>query len=285
MIRKFINKIHSHIYGQIIIIYQMGKVGSTSLQKSLELLNIECIHLHSIYKQIRNSLIKNSQKALRCFEIMEDIKYRCRWYKKLFLRRKNKNLKIISMVREPIARNISFYFQNLPYFLLSLDIDKKHDTRLVEHTNIDALISIFFEEFNHDHGVNWFDEELRKAFGLDIYNYPFDKKKGYTTFKHKNIDVMVLQMEKMNQLQKEIGNFLSIDDFKLINENESSKKWYSCVYKQFNEEIEFSIDYIDSLYNSKFMRHFYSNGDIERFRAKYTTKQSLRNECKKNLKK
>ena len=55
----------------------------------------------------------------------------------------------------------------------------------------------------------------------------------------------------------EVINF-TITDFKLINENTAQQKEYYNIYMEFIEKIKLPKDYIELMYNSKFMKHFYT---------------------------
>jgi|SRR5690606_2252081 len=98
-----------------ILIYQMGKVGSSSIYASLKAKGVpKVFHLHRMnpettQKMKRTFLEQNLLAQFRTEQLFETI------YRKAIQRRKK--VKIITLVREPISRNISAFFENLTYRL------------------------------------------------------------------------------------------------------------------------------------------------------------------------
>lgn len=257
-----------------LFVYQMGKVGSTSIETSLKVLNIDSIHRHTYRRITAMTELHQKYDTLRLARKNRHNSIHKRIKKVIFnylmvkhFRSKKNISKVITLVREPIARNISMYFQN--FYIPCLEIAVRGSSRTTDNTSINAFIEDFFNKYNHYYGIKWFDNEFLKVTGVDIYDYPFDKEKGYCVINDKGVSVLIMQMEKMNDLEKVMGEFVGNDEFKLINDNTSDEKWYSCVYKKFKETIEIPENYIDNIYNTKFMKHFYSDDDISSFRNKY----------------
>ncbi len=100
---------------------------------------------------------------------------------------------------------------------------------------------------------------------MNIYEYSFDKEKGYSIYHEGNLNIMVYQLEKMSFLEKEIGDFLQLKEFKLIKANDSDNKWYMNTYEKAKKELRLTKKYFDRCYNSKYMKHFYSDDDIKEF--------------------
>ncbi len=260
-----------HREKEVVLLYQMGKVGSMSILKSLHDIDVEVLHTHTFFGNFPVQIFsKYKEKKLFLGGFLYETG--ARLYKNIRLKLllgKNgeKRLKIITILREPISRNISLYFQDFQIPLAHHYINDlpKHRT-ISEKNSIDVFIADYFENFNHFHGINWFDDEFKRVLGIDVFDYDFDKVKGYGIIERDNIDILILQMEKINQLENVIGQFVGNDNFRLANENTSHQKWYAPVYRDFKRKIKFDQKYVDDMYNSKFMRHFYSDDDIESFK-------------------
>ena len=205
-----------------LLVYQMGKVGSKTLCKSIEEVGIKCIHVHQ-FKPLK-SCIPNANQ-----------------------------IKIITLVREPVSRNLSEIFQNL-ISLRGINFENIISSRLIEGRQ-------FFD---------WFDHELKEYFGIDIYAYPFDKEKGYSIIKEGCVEVLVLKLEKVNFLEQVIGEFIGAPQFKLINDNEGDKKDYKYLYKNIKDTITIPREIFDIVYNNnpKF-NHFYSEVEKAEFLKKW----------------
>ncbi|WP_324291912.1 putative capsular polysaccharide synthesis family protein [uncultured Ilyobacter sp.] len=174
---------------------------------------------------------------------------------------KNKEIKIITLTREPISRNVSGFFQNLEDFISKKKSEKKE------------LIDMFFKKEDNYYTISWFDRELSSIFGIDIYKGKFCKDRGYQIIEKGNIKTFVTRIENLNRISKQLGEFLEIENFILENVNEGSDKWYSSMYNELKTEIEFPADYIEKRYISKYMKHFYTDEEINKFKNKWLRKE------------
>lgn len=118
--------------------------------------------------------------------------------------------------------------------------------------------------------LHWLENEIDRNFGINVYDRPFDRDKGFIEFEEGNFKVFLYKLEKLPSLENDLGDFLSEPSFKLVNANVGSQNWYGKLYESFHEKIEFSQEYLDLLYNSKYVNHFYSQAEIAQFRAKWT---------------
>lgn len=116
---------------------------------------------------------------------------------------------------------------------------------------------------------DFFEQQLNDFCNINIYNYKFDKDKGFSVYEFCNLNIMIYQLEKMDKLEKEIGKFLGLNNFILKKDNESDSKWYSKYYKTAKKDILLDEKYIEQCYNSQFMKHFYSGEDIEYFKNRW----------------
>ena len=186
---------------------------------------------------------------------------------------KTNNL-IISGIRNPIDRNISYFFET--YNLSFIDIRMKcNDYKGEYHTGIDnisiidkdtdQLIDLFYKQNYHTTFNNWFNEYF-DILNFDINSNSFDKEKGWGIFKVKNNNYILLYtLEKINNLENELLKL----DIKLKSENVADNKIYSKKYKEFKQKIKISDKYKKDLLNTDIMRFFYSDDDIKNMYKKY----------------
>jgi hypothetical protein len=235
------------------IVYPVGKVGSSSVIKGLENSKINYLQVYN-YGSIEPILLKiRVTKAIYFFDTIK--KFIINRIKVSILKRKKK-VKIITFVREPYSRNMSAFFQHLSYFLA--EKDRYHNSIDSREKTLDFLENMFINKYPHEYTVDWFDNELKKYFGVDVYQYPFDKDKGYSIIRKKNVEVLVIKVEKLNTLEEVIGDFLEIRKFKLINTNTSNQKWYSDLLIEFKKRNLLSQKIKATLYESKYFQHFYN---------------------------
>lgn len=224
-----------------IIIYQMGKVGSKSIHLSLKKQGYNNLfHLHSIRH--------DSESA----------------YSKLLFHHINierKKAKIITAVREPISRNLSSYFQTIRLFT-----NNKFDAN---NYDVDELVKVFFDKYHHVYPLYWFDCEFRNVTGINVYEFEF-LNNDYSIIKQGPFDVLILKAESPDELKETaIRKFLNTDDFILKRFNISADKKYSEAYSNFKNSINIPDKYLNEMYSSKYMKHFYTDNEINSLKTKW----------------
>lgn len=213
-----------------ILIYQMGKVGSTSVYKSLlQYYQGVVIHTHGFSQDYDNP----------------DTRVLYDWV----MSQKNE-MKIVSLVREPVARNISSFFQNFERYV---GVPFEYSNYLIEE-----LGEIFLKNHNHEIPLQWFDRHIKNKFGIDVYSSKFSEN-GVGEYRNKNIKLLVVRLESDDDvIVKAIQQFVGLNKFKMINENIGDHKQYSGTYLEFKEKFKFPMEYISTMYESEYFKYFYS---------------------------
>ena len=209
----------------------MAKVGSSSTYIKLRELGLEPIHFHWI------------NNAAGLSSLIEHRKYKT-------------SFKIITMARDPVARNLSGFWaakhrrpnkQTLKHLL------RDYNQWLKSEMRMQPLI--------------WFDNQLKKYFGVNVYQTTFPKERGYETYKKDNIEVLVMRTEDLTKVAPQaVSNFLDIDFGSLRHLNSGKKPG---IYKKFKQHLKMPKKYLDEMYNSKYARHFYTDNEIESFYRKW----------------
>lgn len=245
-----------------VLIYQFGKVGSSSLTASFPVGEYDqAIHLHMILPEIV-AYHKQRQRALK-YPVGRYLYDGLSVYYTLI--RPGYPTKVITPVRDPISRNISAFFQsNIAYL---------PDDKSLSNYTIDELQRIFLESLQHERVLEWFDKEFMPTIGVNIYDYEFPKEKGYQCIQGNPHDILLYKLE-IDDRQKEtaIAEFLGVDDFSLATANIGSDKSYADVYQQFKKKLVLPADYIEQMLESKYTRHFYSEAERDRIREKWLTR-------------
>jgi hypothetical protein len=181
---------------------------------------------------------------------------------------KGKKWKIITLVRDPIARNISSFFQLIDDEY-EFDYRKKARSMSTDEL-VEELIQFFLERHDHDVPLTWYDVELKPIFAIDVFATEFPKSRGYQIYHGENADVLLIRLEDLDRCAAvALKEFLGIESFKLMNTNISTDKYYADAYREFIRKVHLPPDYIDRMYTSKFVRHFYSDEEIDLFRARW----------------
>lgn len=270
-----------HYQNPPLLIYQMGKVGSSSIQRSLKALKLDrpIFHVHYLSKSRVEELEKERRKYFRTdkFGLLQRPWMYQFLHEELIKRFDGQKWKIISLTRDPVARNLSAFFENLEFkkigeqskYEIKSDYYKIDPIILMGH-DLEKLSILFFERFKHDSPLDFFDRELKTVFGIDVYSSEFPKSKGYKIYSGEKADAMIIKLEYLNQcVQPAFKEFIDVEDFNLINTNIGNQKDYAAFYSQFKDFIIFPKHYIDKMYQSKYMQHFYSDEEIKQFRYKW----------------
>lgn len=229
-----------------ILIYQMGKVGSSSVYKSLMNRNVNCMHVHVFHE----------------FGDIEEGKILEGKYKDLI---EKKGIKIITLLRDPIARYISEKLEGINFVCWSVEDGSKN------------LCARYIENLSKGNAdlSGWFDQELEVMTGINVLNYPFNKDKGYAFIKERKIELLVLTMESMNRNRDIIGEFVGIENFQMMSDNIGTDKITQYVYKSIKEEIAIPDYVLDKYYKQDpFLQHFYEKDQIEHFRSRWSKNRS-----------
>ncbi len=266
-----------------LLIYQMGKVGSSSVMRSLPDFNL-CMPIYHLHYLTKKRILETENKRKIYFNTEKHTSLQRPWMKG-FLREQFDNhttslkWKVITLTREPVSRNISTFFENLNVvknsnkgeYVISSDY-YGIDSIVVKNENIDNLIDMFFEKLNHNSPLEFFDKEIKTVLGIDVFKEKFKTKSGYGIYENDKVKVLLLRLEDLNVIAKKaFKEFLNIDNFIIKNANIGEEKVYAPIYKFFKEKVSFPKSYLEKLYNSKYTLHFYSNEEINRFRKRWKT--------------
>ena len=236
-----------------IFVCQMGKVGSRSIVDSLEKYYPGVVlHGHLVRKM-----------DWQAQYILEWVHH-------------GNPLKIISPVRDPISRNISAFFHFIEGRIgHASDRSNLPITKLVElfisndSTNEDDNNKAMMA---HNLPLDWFDNNIKNHFGIDVFSTPFPSSK-FATYSYNNTELLVLRIDIADKKKEElIQNFIDFPSFKLKNTNIGASKGYSSKYKEFKNNAKLPEDYLDKMCKSKYFSHFYTDVEINTIRNQWNNK-------------
>lgn len=265
-----------------VLIDQPGKVGSHTIEYTLENEGINYLRFHGLSYKL----------DLDCPDLKKEFRQYLRGLRKI---------KIITLVREPISKDFGHFFQKISvsekdfiwfckglmeenltqsfYNYLSVVTPLDFTKRGRKYYTSKAFCHIDYIGQTNPYGANWgfFDDEFKGFWGVDLLDYPFNIEKGYEVIREDNLEILVLRLDKLNNLEKEIGDFLGIDrKIDLVNGNVGDQKDYGRVYKELMHEIQLPKEYIDYYYkNNKYTEHFFSEEEMEKYRKKWEHKDVI----------
>lgn len=253
VLRRRLLRVGTLLLKDYVLLYQMGKVGSSTIEVSLKGSRFNVIHVHSFGGLSSYHLQKNT-----LYNVLKN-KIRAAFFKAIF-RIRRKPIRIIVLMRDPVARNISALFQELPAMLY---FDSKEDNRRNESTK--AMLDRFLDQYvRWNTPFDWFDQEFKEFTGIDVFGYDFDKTKGSVSFKKEKFKVLLLTSEKIKNNQDTISQFLEHKIEFSQAANESKNKWYGAIYKDYLDKFCLDEPELTRIYNSKVVQYFYDPVDIKR---------------------
>jgi hypothetical protein len=253
----------------------MGKVGSSTVLQSLHELSLDMYiyHVHTLtYEWIKklDNVYKIASKAQGRAVIGGHLVASIYLFKRLDKKMKHKRIKIVTLVRDPVAHNISEFFQGFDKYFPDIDRQRKEKPKDIGN-DVNSLIEIFLEEWEHFLPLVWFDVQMKPVFKIDVFSEEFPKSQGYSILKRNGIDLLVIKSECLNACAGDaFREFQGVDNFSLVNTNIGAQKHYAHIYKEFLEKIILPDSYLDRMYTSKLVQHFYSDEEIAGFKGKWS---------------
>lgn len=261
MIKRLLSEWKAYADKENVLIYQMGKVGSTSLEQAMP----GSIHLHTLFfgwpthrppSPRRNTIGKKIRGA-----IYDAVRRRAI--------RSRENIKIITLVRDPYARNVSDFFQGLTYWMFCYVFYS--GTRVDTRANSDETLvyNAFDTVYDHDYALTWFEKEFKRMTGIDVYQYDFNKYDGWSIIKKGKYEILIIKLEKIKEVWQVIEEFAG-KKLEYTNSNTASAKWYKNIYVNFISNYKPAPQYLNRLYNSRLVKHFYTDDEINFFISEAT---------------
>jgi hypothetical protein len=260
-----------------VYILQMGRVGSVSVSTAVTTayqaisLNVPVYHRHYIssFDLIVERILADLEHPSPALQfdrqlrdtLLNDIQ-------------SGQPIKIISLVRDPVARNVSTFFYALPQFIS--DWKEKEAQQLLFASELSAI----FESKQHfiQTALNWFDEQIKDAVGLDVYAVPFDKTRGWQIYKQGLIELLVLRMEDLQSTGEDaLRKFLNLPHLKMVKVNTGEEREAFELYRRFLTH-PVSREYLEMSYSTKLARHFYTDKEIEQFTDRWRNPQPIKQE-------
>jgi hypothetical protein len=262
---------------QPLFVHQMGKVGSSSIMQTLRASPVggKLAIYHSHYLSPEGMSFVEQLEA-EGYGGAERLPYRTRRYliKSRTLSRqvysehfRKQRVKVITLVRDPVATNLSGFFYNAAWWPPAL----QSACRDGAPGYAEQLTGHFLDHYPHDVPLRWFDLEMAPVFGIDVFATPFAQSTGYQIYQGEWVDLLLLKLECLNECAgPALGDFLNLETVALQRVNEAGDKWYAALYKSYTDALSLPADYLARLYQSRFTRHFYHEDEVAAFTARWT---------------
>ena len=238
------NNITSRLLEADIHLFQMGKVGSKSLQYSIGLTEPRATipHLHFAQEMLIS--------YPGCYYSYPEI-----------IRFSKKRIRFLAGVREPVSRVVSGWLEASisPYSSMSTS----HLMQLLE-CNTKSSQAILKDSC---HILEWFKHQFYSD--IDVYSQPFDKEKGYSIINGPRHSVLVYRIDKLSGLWGIISNYIGIGLHPAsINKSHDKGEPEARVLERF-ARFKLTQDVLHKILESRYINHFFDADDKDIFLRRY----------------
>ena len=257
-----------------IVVHTMGKVGSLSVAAMLNGLNLTVPVLQTHFLSWENiRQVEELYQKLPRHKIPDHLIVSRHLRKMIDETIGVVTWRIITLIRDPVARAISDLFENLEIFLPGIAQMSEKE----RESSIHGYLSKKFGQFDEaaDYVCTWFDQELKGVFGFDIYAEPFERENGYQIYHTRNnaLKILAIKLERLNQCyQDAFAHFLGVNNIQLRQANTGRSKWYNRLYKNVIASVSVDPGFLQNIYASRYVRHFYTEKEIESFFSRWKSK-------------
>ena len=234
-----------------VVVYTMGKVGSSSVSTSLIAAGFSCLDIHfwekGRYLEFLAHTMSDPEVPVIPKHAIETLMARNALAKQ-------KRLKIISLVRNPIMRNISAVFQNMPKSA-SGDMEqmiarlRNYSVRMPDH---------------------WFEKDFIPTTGLNVLEMDLDRSADHYRFETDLFDILIMKLEIEDERKSALISQFMRKPVELERTNEAKKKWYFEAYSKIvNDPDLVRPGFVQECLRLKSYRAFYAAEDALRLAQKY----------------
>ncbi|MCS3668072.1 hypothetical protein GGP77_002315 [Salinibacter ruber] len=170
-------------------------------------------------------------------------------------------LKIITLVRDPIARFISAQFQTLDHEPIP-PADAGAAVRQLRETIRSDPETVLFR---------WFKREMEPLLGVNPIDEPFDREEGYGVIEAPRADVLVLKLERLSELIPTVVSSFVGKELSVVRANEGQEKDYADYYNEVLGQFHLSEETCRRIYGHEHVKNFYTTDEIKDFTEKWTS--------------
>jgi hypothetical protein len=251
-----------------VLVYQMGKVGSASVARALETTARTALHVHTLAPEEIARVGALHRRASGRFGIGYT------WYvgravgERLRAGNGAVRLPVITLVRDPIAREVSAIFQSPALHAPGLVDARGHFDvpRVLAH-----LESSLRSEDACRYVFEWFAREIQPVLGIDVLAAPFDRERGYAIVEGDFASLLVLRTEDLDRnLAPALREFLGLELPPTASRaNARSDGEAGDAYREVLARLRLPRSAAARIYAHPFVRHFYTDAMVAGFLTRW----------------
>lgn len=182
----------------------------------------------------------------------------------------DRDFRVTTVVREPVAINLSSFFYNFGPRNPELDIHDLTDDEITER--LVAGESFSSPSFHLD----WFDIEVNPMTGIDVYAQGgFSAEKGSKVYTgdidERHTDLLAFRLEDIPRVgATALSGFYNKDISSIPRENTADEQAYADRYTAFKRDAVLPTSWVNWQLNSDYARYFYNYDERAQFAVKWT---------------
>jgi hypothetical protein len=164
---------------------------------------------------------------------------------------------VVTSVREPVGQAVSAFFHALSRDSVAGDVASLRDR--------------FLEEGWLDRPAQWFEREFEPGLGVDALSEPFDPSVGTATIERGAVRVLLLRQENFSDAPDALKDFLRLPSaVRIPRRNTALDRRNGRAYASFLDEVHLPVAAVEETYSSPLSRHFYSDAELAQLRSRWT---------------
>lgn len=239
-----------------ILVYTIGKTGSTTIVRTLEAATgrptwqLHRLQADAIDEREREVEQTRPRWASHHLWVSQHFRHR--------MPTPERPWDVITLTRDPLAQSVSAFFQSTV------------GGRNVVEEDPSKMLESYLSKAQY-RAVGWFDSELGRFLGIDVYDHPFTR--GEPLFiRTDSVRLLLMRLEDLDRVgPAALSVFTGVKIDAMEHANTGDKKPYADAYQRFRTHATLPREVVDAVYCSRYARHFYSEDEIARFRAAWKT--------------
>lgn len=225
------------------VVYTMGKVGSTAVSAAIQAAGLRCHDIHTLDRDQLKRTARDwlGQGRLPPRHICEAMA----WRNTLFA--EPGRCLFITLVREPIARNLSAFFETLHLAPAGIR----------DSTDPSELFHRFRDGYSHDLPLTWLDRELQGQVGIDAYAAPFDPARRWL----RQGNLLLFRDDCPDAVKGRVLSQALGHRIRVRRTNDSATKPYLDLYRAVAAQAAFPADFTARIYASRYARQFWNDAE------------------------
>lgn len=262
-LRRSMKRVSRCFSGEVrpVLVHTIGKVGSTAIHHAIaKQPGHRSFQTHFISEagvaESRRCLLEHGKDPIH-LNIGDRLREEMR-------KHPAKEVFVISLVRDPVARAVSSLFENSEFIIPGGDLKKLPLDEII--ATAAALV-----EQSVECTESWFDQELSAVFGFDFFASDFDREAGFQIDHHGRIRLLTGKLEQLSgRGEAMLGEFLGLGEAVPIpKRRQRDGTGEGSIYSQVLESLRLPPALLDKAYQSRVCLHFYTPEEIAIFRQKW----------------